>query len=151
MRQYDAADYGRPVSGSPGPLFAEPGDGPFARSRIRPEPLEGLIAGVIWRHRGRMNPISIAEIIRTCATRLDERTVKRVVEQLRLAHRCRIGARREEPHGYYRIVDRADLEAAIRPYLHQIRAMARVIRALCTEAEWAEYSGQARLEFDASA
>lgn len=130
-----------------GPLFeqaAEPG--PFAESKIKPTPLEALVAGLIWRRKGRREPISIAEILRLSGVDgLSERKVKDVVEQLRTMHRMPIGASRQEPAGYFRIMDAADREAAVRPYREQIISMWRTLRVLDSQEKLRELHGQLRL------
>ncbi len=141
MRGNDAGDFGG-VAERDLPLFRAPG--PFDRSKVPPEPVEALVAGLIWEHAGRANPISIAEIRHR--TGLSERKVKDVVEQLRVTHRVPIGARREEPAGYFRIVDAEDREAAVGPYRSQILQMFRVLRVLDEPGRVRELLGQLRLE-----
>lgn len=125
------------------PLF-DRAEGPFARSKVEPTPVEALVAGLIWRRAGRRCPIPIAEIQRQ--TGLSERKVKEVVEGLRVTHRAAIGASREEPAGYYRIVDAEDREAAVGPYRSQVARMFRVLRALDDPARVKELLGQMTLE-----
>jgi hypothetical protein len=148
MRRRDADDYGSAVDPQgPGPLF-ERVEGPFSRSKITPSREELMVACLIWQHCGRNNPIAIADIIAKSgvATVKTERQVKDVVEQLRLTHRILIGAKREAPFGYFRVMDAEDLEVAVRPYKHQIRAMGRVLRAMLPQAEVSEFFGQLQLD-----
>lgn len=125
------------------PLF-EWAEGPFVRSKVRPSPIEALVAGMIWKRAGRRNPISIAEIQRQ--TNLGERKVKEIVEELRVTHRAAIGASREEPAGYFRIMDAEDREAAVAPYRSQILRMFQVLRVLDDPAGVRELLGQLKLE-----
>lgn len=135
-------------------MFAAAEGGPFERSKLAPTALETLVAELIYARQGRAHPIPIAEIIEwfeehaaTVGTeRLTERRVKDVVEQLRAAHRCPIGARRGQPEGYFWIVDAADREAAVEPYRRQILAMWRTLRVLDSTASLRELHGQLRLE-----
>ena len=129
-----------------GPLFDQPVDGPFARSKFRPTGHETLIASLIWQHRGRARPISITRLQEL--TGLSERTIKGVVEELVVSHRMRIGARREDPSGYFIIEDAADLEAAVKPYKAQVIAMLRRLRALESAEAVREFLGQLALELE---
>jgi hypothetical protein len=134
-------------SGSLGPLFEQPDPGPFVKSQQEPTTLESLIAEMIYRRKGRTKPISIAEIILDGALdHLSIRTVKDIVHHLRLAHRMPIGSSRQEPYGYYWIVDKEDLEAAVRPYKNQIKKMLAVWRVLEGRERVQEFLGQLRFE-----
>ncbi len=125
------------------PLFD---DDPFVRSKVSPTAAEVAIARSIWKHAGWKNPISIAEIIRQSEMPgLSARRVKQVVEQLRVTHHVPVGARREFPAGYFRIVDAEDLDRATRPYRSQILTMWRVLRGLMSKVELRELRGQLRL------
>jgi len=117
-----------------GPLFAEaPLPGPFDSSQYTPTEEEAEVARHIWsRHRGRGNPISIAAL--QVLTGFSERAIKGIVEELVVKHRLPIGGRREEPFGYFVILDEEDQEAAARPYRAQILAMWRRLRVLDTPA-----------------
>lgn len=143
----DADDYS--VRESPGPLFEQvERQGPFARSKFQPSPTELAVASLIWRHRGRKNPISIARIIETVGIPgLDERAVKQTVADLVVMHRCRIGASRsQDGGGYYWIVDAEDQEAAVRPFLKQMVEMGRRLRVLMSKEDYQELVGQLRFE-----
>ncbi len=145
----DADDFAG-LTSSPGPLF-EWAEGPFARSRVRPSPVEALVAGLIWRHCGRRNPISIAEIRRLTASAappqgLSERKIKEIVEDLRIIHRAAIGSKRDDPPGYFRIMDAEDREATLAAYRSQVVRMFQVLRALDEPARLRELLGQLRLE-----
>jgi len=119
----------------------------FDRSSVRPDRMEILIAALIWFRRGRENPISIAEIIRISGVEgLTERTVKGVVEQLVVTHRCRIGGRRDEPCGYFWIVDAEDQAVAVSPYKAQILSMLRRLRMLDSAEDYRVFVGQLALE-----
>lgn len=148
MRNDDASDYGTtPVSGD-GPLFESPAaGGPFADSQLRPTPAEIAVASLIWAHRGRTDPISISQIISILGpgSGWSVREVKDIVFQLRVAHRMKIGAKRTEPFGYFRIVDLEDLETATHTYKAQILEMLRVLRVLETPERMREFEGQLRL------
>lgn len=141
----DSDFYGLPTVR--GPLFDEAAPATetiFERSKVQPSQEEFLVASLIWRRRGRANPISIARLREL--TSLSERQVKGVVEQLVVAHRMRIGGRREEPAGYFMIENAEDLETAVRPYRAQILAMWRRLRVLEAPQGLRELLGQLRLE-----
>jgi hypothetical protein len=129
------------------PLFGIPAkepSAPFDRSTIQPSAMEALVAGIVWKHQGRHNAISIEQL--TELTKLGARGVKEVVEQLRLAHRCRIGANRQEPYGYFWIVDAADHAAAVAAYRAQILSMWRTLQVLDDDTSLRELLGQLKLE-----
>lgn len=132
---------------SPGPLFEQRREGPFARSKIKPTSLEALIAGLIWQHRGRGRPIAIARIREL--TSCGERTIKGLVEELIVTHKMRIGARRGESPGYFIIEDIEDQEAAVGPYKAQILAMLRRLRVLESPESLREFLGQLAIEMEA--
>jgi hypothetical protein len=122
-------------------------DDPFVKSKVEPSEMEVVIGRIIWGHAGRVNPISIAEIKRQISDpKLSVRTVKNVVEQLRVMHRLPIGASREEPFGYFRIVDAEDRAVAVRPYRKQILTMWRTLRTLDSAERCRELLGQLTLE-----
>ena len=113
---------------------------PFRDSKIRPTPIERVVADVIWQHKGRENPVSIATL---CAhTRLSERSIKGIVEQLVSMHRIQIGGKRTDPVGYFVIVDAEDQNVACRAYRKQIFAMWRRLRVLETPHALRELHGQ---------
>jgi hypothetical protein len=102
------------------------------------------VAKLISEHRGAANPISIARIRERLA--LSERQVKGIVERLVVDYRLKIGARREEPSGYFLICTSADLQAAVGPYKAQILAMWKRLRVLEEKQALRELLGQLRLE-----
>jgi hypothetical protein len=120
----------------------------FANSKITPTETERVVAGIIWRHQGRANAISIEML--TKATGKDERAIKGIVEQLVTTHRARIGGYRGGESGarvgYAVIVDAEDLAATVGPYRSQILSMWRRLRVLLSARELAELHGQLRLE-----
>jgi hypothetical protein len=60
-----------------------------------------------------------------------------------------IGARREEPAGYFVIQNNEDLEAAVGPYKSQILAMVRRLRVLePSQHSRLEFLGKIRLELE---
>lgn len=126
-----------------GPLF-DMNEGPFAHSQMDPTLEEILVGGIIWKHKGREKPITIAKIKEM--TKLSERQIKGVVEQLVVSHKLRIGARREEPAGYFVIQDAEDLATAVGPYKSQILAMWRRLRVLEQPGLLREFLGQLSLE-----
>lgn len=143
MKRVNANDFGSAL----GPLFREADEmesGPFANSKVEPDHKERLVAEMIWVHRGRNNPISIAML--TKATGWNERDIKGIVEQLVVTHRVRIGGRRGDPVGYFVIVDLEDLEMAVRPYRDQIFAMWRRLRVLLEPHTLRELHGQLALK-----
>lgn len=126
-------------------LFGDvPQSGAFADSKIPPTAIERVIAEIIWPHQGRQNPIAIATLSKIAGK--SERDIKGIVEQLVVTHRMRIGGRREEPAGYFVIVDAEDLAVAIGAYQKQIFAMWRRLRVLLSKRELAELHGQLVIE-----
>ncbi len=110
-----------------GPLFDR---GPFDHSPAG-EPsskAQALIAALIWKHQGRDNPINIEQIGRN--TDYQPRDVKAIVEELRREHLMPIGAKRDEPSGYFWIVDASDREVAAAPYRRQILTMWETLRRM---------------------
>lgn len=124
-----------------GPLFNE---GPFDGARTNPTVEESIVGSIIWRHAGRANPVSIARIHEL--TGYSERQIKGIVEQLVVAHRLRIGAKREEPAGYFMIQDGSDQAAAVGPYRSQILSMWKRLRVLESLEGLRELQGQLKLE-----
>ena len=118
--------------------------GPFAESKIAPEQTERLIAAMIWTHKGRENPISIALLAKS--TGRSEREIKGIVEQLVVTHRMRIGALRGKTAGYFIVMDAADLEAAVGPYRSQIFSMWRRLRVLLGAHQLRELYGQLAID-----
>lgn len=122
-----APTIGGPLFGdTSGELASEPT--PFDNSGNKPTPEERMIAYFIWKHRGSRNPVSVAKLNEL--SKLDQRTIKGTVQQLRVNHHCPIGARREEPAGYFWIVDEADRKAAVGPYRAQLLSMWDTLRVL---------------------
>jgi|GEM_PF-3572345 len=121
---YTSAQPGRSIAG---PLFDA---GPYDHSPLGQASSkdEAIVAGIVWKHKGRHLAVSIAHI---CAnTDLSPREVKSIVAALRTDHHMPIGARREEPAGYFWIVDAADREAAVTTYRAQILTMWGTLRRL---------------------
>jgi hypothetical protein len=141
-RKYSEDDYYSGTPGIRGPLFES--DTPFSRSTVQPAPDEALVAALIWQHRGRANPISIARLRQL--TGFSERQIKGLVEQLVVTHKMRIGGRREEPAGYFIIETAEDQAAAVGPYKSQILAMWKRLRVLEQPHALRELLGQLRLE-----
>jgi hypothetical protein len=117
----------------------------FADSRVRPDPKERVLAAMIFKHKGRDHPISIA---RLCSgTGWTQREIKGIVEQLVVTHRMKIGGRRDrETHGYFMVMDAQDLDTATGPYRQQILAMWRRLRVLLGVHALRELHGQLEIE-----
>jgi hypothetical protein len=120
---------------------------PFERSRIDPNAAENFVAELLYNEaRGREKAIPIASIGRLLVSagflRADARTVKKTVENLVVVHRCRIGARRSKPHGYFWIETAEDQAAAAAPYRAQILAMLRRLRVLDSAEDYRRFVGQ---------
>ena len=128
-----------------GPLFKQI-ENPFWQSLFDATTMERQVAEMIWRRKGRANPIPIAELCK--ATKMDERTIKEIVESLVTYHKVRIGAARGKPHGYFRICSIEDQEAAVKPYRSQVRAMLRRLRVLESPEAVREFLGQLQTELD---
>jgi hypothetical protein len=142
-RQEDAGDF-EPSVQVPGPLFALPRAAePFDRSKLDPTSMEIMVGVLIWEHQGRENPISIARLVQK--TGVGERTIKGIVADLIAVHRMRIGARREEPAGYFIIRDAEDIPAGTGAYKAQFLAMALRLRVL-DPGGMADLYGQLPLE-----
>jgi hypothetical protein len=129
-----------------GERIAQDCTGPFAESKVLPDAKERVVAGMIWAHPGRAKPIPITAL--TAATGWNAREIKGIVEQLVVTHRMKIGGRRGEPGGYFRIVDAEDQEAAVRPYRDQIFSMWRRLRVLMGKHRLAELAGQLAMSVD---
>jgi hypothetical protein len=123
------------------PLFDEAEGGAFAASKVTPEPIERVVAGVIWGHRGRAQAVKSVVLMHIAGK--NDRDVRGIVEQLVVTHRMRIGASAD---GYYMIVDAEDLEAAIARPKAQIFAMWRRLRVVMEPHALAELHGQLQLE-----
>lgn len=124
-----------------GPLFEA---NPFEDSPSKPSPDELLLGSFIWKQKGRANPISIARLREL--TSFSERQIKGIVEQLVVTHKLKIGARREEPVGYFMIVDATDQETAVRTFRNQIIAMWRRLRVIDDRRSLREFHGQLTLD-----
>ena len=130
-----------------GPLFEQPKpEDPFDRSEFRPTTLEAQIGRLIWQHKGRDHPISIARIGEL--TKMSDRTIKGVVESLIVLHKMRIGGKRDAPAGYFVIESIDDQQAAVGPYWAQVRAMLRRLCVLESPAVVRELLGQMALELE---
>lgn len=144
MKRVDAEDFGARVQ-SPGPLFVEErADGPFAGSKVVPSADERVVAGMIWRHKGRADPILREKIM--AATGLPERAVKGIVAELVVTHRLRIAGSRGDPAGYFMVVDLEDQAVAVGPFREQIFSMWRRLRVLMDKHALAEMAGQLAME-----
>jgi hypothetical protein len=123
----DAEDYAGAAAALP--LFDEPG--PFSFADGTPEPMERMVGELIWRHRGRMHAVTIADVMRRLGVK-SERTVKGYVETLVMKHHMLIGGSRDRDGGggYYIICDAEDLAAAVGPYQAQIETMQKRVAAL---------------------
>jgi hypothetical protein len=141
MKRADTHDMLLAVPSIAGPLFDE---GPFAKSTVEPSPCERIVAEAIYHCRGRHNPVPIAHLSEVIER--EARTVKGIVEDLRVKHRLPIGACRQEPYGYYWIVDAADQAAAVEPYRNQILSMWRTLAILDSKPALRELLGQLRID-----
>ena len=143
----DRCDDTRYAEQSLGPLFEQPKpEDPFDRSEFRPTSLEAQIGRLIWQHKGRDHPISIARIREL--TTMSDRAIKDVVESLIVTHKMRIGARRDAPAGYFVIETIEDQQTAVKPYRSQILAMLRRLRVLESPEEIRKFLGQMALELE---
>lgn len=124
-----------------GPLF-EASPALFLQSK--PTPAETLVAGLIWKHRGRNNSIALARIQEL--TGFSVRHIKDIVEQLVVTHKLQIGGRRDDPVGYFMIQDADDQATAVGPYKSQILAMFKRLRVLEAPHRLREFLGQLKLE-----
>ena len=77
---------------------------------------------IIWRHKGRIEPVSINELRRK--TNLDERSIKSLVEDLVMTHNLLIGSSRVSgKRGYFIVLDHEDFKWACGAYEKQIETM----------------------------
>jgi hypothetical protein len=145
-----AEDPGMVAAGGPGPLFDSQAEAcattdPFGRSKVTPTAEERVMAGVIWRHQGRGNPILIATLQKILGK--SERTVKGIKQQLIVTHKMRIGSQRGGGQaGYFMIADAVDLAVTVASYQGQVVEMWRVLRVLMEGHELRRLHGQLDLE-----
>lgn len=160
MKRVDAGDFGGMAAGLfEGERNAERtlgtaaltgrATGAFAGSKIAPNAKERLVGGIIWNHKGREHPISIAAL--RAATGWSDREIKGIVEQLVVTHRMKIGGRRGDPGGYFLVVDLEDQAAAVRPLKGQTFAMWRRLRVLEEPHALREMAGQLAMSVEAEA
>lgn len=147
MKKTDASDFAG-IPEARAPLFERDADesGPFARSSIQPSPHEILVAGLIWLHQGRANPIPLARLRE--ATRLTDRALKDIVRELRRTHWVMIGASRGQPSGYFIIRDELDLAVGVGPYRDQAIDAIQTVKLLAGKETVIELLGQMRMEVE---
>lgn len=125
-----------------GPLFAER-TGQGACPTVPMTEMEAHAADLLrTARRDRPLPLSLLR----CHLGVSERVAKGVIESLIVDHGMKIGASREEPHGYYVIESIEDQEAAVGPYRAQILAMLRRLRVLESPGAVREWLGQLQIE-----
>ena len=135
-------NYGSPAAG---PLFEAAGEPGLPDFVGEATDAERSVAVLVFEHKGRGNPLSIARI--RSATGLSAREVKAAVEQLVSHHGFPIGASRHSRRGgYYWIVDAADLEASNKPFEGQVIAMSRRLRKSNSRERNLHLYGQVGLE-----
>lgn len=78
--------------------------------------------------------------------KLKPRDVKAAVQELVKNFGLPIGASRAAPFGYYLCVTPEDIEAAVRPLVHEIESLAARVRALVGSERVAEIFGQFQLK-----
>jgi len=109
-----------------------------------------VLANLLFETSRRDRPVSIEGITRFFLARYganrSQRTVKRWIENLRSVHQCLIGARREEPAGYFWVLTADDTEEATRPYLQQIKTMWRTARVVLPKHRLLELLGQLAMD-----
>jgi hypothetical protein len=130
MRTHDADDFGVRQA-ELGGLFAEPG--PWDETAPPEDKIRRLVGEIVWRHKGRKAPVSIAEIMSRTGV-MTAREVKGIVLDLVMEHSMSIGSTRGGPGddfgGYYVIEDKADLDAAVKPFEAQAEAMQKRVSKL---------------------
>lgn len=77
-----------------------------------------------------------------------EREVKEAARGLVVDFKVRIGASRSGRVGYYLITSSEEARDSARPYISEIRQLARRVRVLLDPHDYAELAGQLRLEQD---
>jgi hypothetical protein len=110
-------------------LFRKPQ--PFDYSTEKSDEITEVVANLIWKHQGRANAITIAELTRK--TGKDARTIKGIVEDLVMTHGVLVGGVRQgtfDGGGYFIVTDLADLGAACGAYEAQIKTMQKRVDKL---------------------
>lgn len=115
--------------------------GPWA-----PSDKERAFLHIIRWHKGAEHAIELRVV--TEKLRLPAREVKALVKTMVEDFGLAIGARRQEPYGYFLCVTADDVEQAIRPLEKEIISLARRVRALGGEHRLAEFAGQLQLKVE---
>jgi hypothetical protein len=92
-----------------------------------------LCGEIIWRHKGRADPISVAELMARTGVRTP-REMKGIAAALVTEHGVMVGsirgAKGDDFGGYFVVQDAADLEAACGPFEAQIETMQKRVKRL---------------------
>lgn len=117
---------------------------PYSRSTVAASAAEAQLADILWLFKGCEN---VARLKWLCeVTGHCEREVKKLIEQLRVTHRCPIGASRGKNCGYFWMVDAEDFRVGLASYWAQMLTGWRVLRTLDDPARLRELLGQLKLE-----
>jgi hypothetical protein len=124
--------------------------------------IDGVLAGLsgpwqLWsnemqllrmlrEHKGAENPLQLNTI--AIQLGMSPRDIKSAVKSLVEDFKLPIGGSRQKPFGYFLIVSGEDLEAALRPLVHELQSIARRVKALTGEQRMAEIFNQARLALE---
>lgn len=103
------------------------------------------VAYAVLSRLGWRNAITIAELMQI-SDKLNERSVKAAVEELRTVFKLPIGSRREKPAGYFWICSPEDQIEGTKAYRQQVLTAFRVLRILDSPARVRELLGQLAME-----
>jgi hypothetical protein len=101
---------------------------------------------VLRYHKGRDNAKPLSELAEKLG--MNAREIKQQARTLTIDFGIPIGAARQEPYGYFLCVTQEDYAAALRPYMHEIQALAERMRVLKAPARLLEILGQLQVELD---
>jgi len=103
------------------------------------------VAFAVLARPGWRKAISISELVEISG-KLNERSVKAAVEELRTVFRLPIGSRREKPAGYFWICSPEDQDEGTKAYRRQLITTARTLRILDSPERLRELLGQLQVE-----
>ncbi|HKV94925.1 MAG TPA: hypothetical protein VJW20_20435 [Candidatus Angelobacter sp.] len=118
--------------------------GPWPPTRLQCELIKQLLL-----HQGAQNAISLRDLmgkLQRVNPAPNERQIKEAVHSLVVDFKVRIGASRSEPAGYFLITSIDEARKAARPYIAEIRELAKRVRVLLDPHDLAELAGQPWIE-----
>jgi hypothetical protein len=123
----------------------------------KPTDLQIELLRILLLHQGAHWAIPLRDLMgklqRVCDPIPSEREIKDAARSLVVDFKVRIGASRSKPVGYFLIISAKEARETARPYISEIRELARRVRVLLDPHDLAEFAGQRWLEelFDESA